>query len=66
MCEHEDGSVTEIESRDVNFLEEEFLSKGEVNQDSNFYELDESTPNCSVEQKDSEPALPGKVEETTL
>jgi len=49
LGEHEDGSVTEIESRDVNVLEEEFLSKGEVNQDSNFYELDESAPNCPME-----------------
>ncbi|KAI9169131.1 hypothetical protein LWI28_007482 [Acer negundo] len=38
--ENSDGSVTEIESRDVNFLESEFPKRGEVERDIRFYELD--------------------------
>ncbi|KAI9185848.1 hypothetical protein LWI28_011275 [Acer negundo] len=38
--ENSDGSVTEIESRDVNFLENEFPKRGEVDRDIQFYELD--------------------------
>ncbi|KAI9170264.1 hypothetical protein LWI28_025254 [Acer negundo] len=36
-----DGSVTELESRDVNFLENEFPNKGEVDKDVRFFELDD-------------------------
>ena len=50
--ELKDKSVTKIESLDVNFFEEEFPSKGEVSQNSDFYELDESAPRCPVEQED--------------
>ncbi|KAI9194170.1 hypothetical protein LWI28_003691 [Acer negundo] len=38
--ENSDRSVTEIEPRDVNFLESEFLKRGEVDRDIRFYELD--------------------------
>ncbi|KAI9197988.1 hypothetical protein LWI28_008112 [Acer negundo] len=38
--ENLDGSVTEIESRDVNFLESEFPKRGEVDRGIRFYELD--------------------------
>ncbi|KAI9186862.1 hypothetical protein LWI28_021683 [Acer negundo] len=38
--ENSDGSVTEIESRDVNFLKSEFPKRGEVDRDIRFYELD--------------------------
>ncbi|KAK0599320.1 hypothetical protein LWI29_004233 [Acer saccharum] len=38
--ENSNGSVTEIESRDVNFLESEFPKRGEVDKDIRFYELD--------------------------
>ncbi|KAI9178225.1 hypothetical protein LWI28_024079 [Acer negundo] len=38
--ENSDGSVTKIESRDVNFLENEFPKRGEVDRDIRFYELD--------------------------
>ena len=31
--EHSDGGMTEIESRDVNFIEEDFLSISEAKQD---------------------------------
>ncbi|GLT53692.1 hypothetical protein SLA2020_269470 [Shorea laevis] len=34
-----DGSVTEIESRDVDFIEDEFPSRSEVNKDLELYEL---------------------------
>ncbi|KAG8385926.1 hypothetical protein BUALT_Bualt03G0096000 [Buddleja alternifolia] len=37
--EQVDGSVTEIESRDATFLEEDFPGKGEVSKDFQFYEL---------------------------
>ena len=37
LREHKDESVTVIDSRDANFLEEEFSSKGEVSQDSDLY-----------------------------
>ncbi|KAK4838535.1 hypothetical protein QYF36_014541 [Acer negundo] len=40
-CENSDGSVTELESRDVNFLENEFPIKGEVDKDVRFFELDD-------------------------
>ena len=42
----------------MNFLVEEFPNKGELSQDSNFYELDESTPSYLLEQEDSEPMHP--------
>jgi len=48
LREHEDGSVTEIELRDANFLQQEFPSKGEICRDS-VYEMNESSPCCSVE-----------------
>ena len=34
-----DRRVTEIELQDVDFIEDEFLSKGEVNKDLGLYEL---------------------------
>lgn len=37
--EQVDGSVTEIESRDVNFMESEFPSKGEVDRNFHLYEI---------------------------
>ena len=35
------GSVTEIESRDVIFLEEDFLGRGEIDRDTHFYEMED-------------------------
>ena len=55
LGEHKDGNVTEIESRDVNFLAQEFPSNCEGCRDLVLYELNESTLSCSVEQEDSEP-----------
>lgn len=40
--EHPDGGMTEIESRDVNFLEEDFPTIGEVKGDLKLYELQDS------------------------
>ena len=37
--EHPNGSMTEIESRNIDFLEDEFPSVGEIKQDLQLYEL---------------------------
>ena len=39
--EHSDGGMTEIESRDVNFIEDDFPSISEAKQDLQLYELQE-------------------------
>ena len=39
--EHFDGGMTEIESRDVNFIEDDFPSISEAKQDLQLYELQE-------------------------
>lgn len=38
--EHKSGTVTELESRDVNFLENKFPNIKEVDKDFQFYELE--------------------------
>ena len=40
--EQPDGSITEVESRDVDFIENEFLGRGEVDKDLTLYEMMES------------------------
>ena len=48
-----DGGVTEIESRDVIFLEEDFSTRGEIDKDFQFYEmedLDYGAPSHLVEK----------------
>jgi len=45
--EHPNGGMTEIESRNVDFLEDEFLSIGETKKDLELYEL----------QQDLQPSL---------
>ena len=45
--EQSDGSVTEIESRDVDFIEDEFPSRGEVDRSLELHEI--------VEQEESAP-----------
>ena len=37
--ENESGSITEFESRDATFYENEFPKKGDVNQDLNLFEM---------------------------
>ena len=39
--EHSDRRVTEIESRDVTFLEDDFPSKGEVKKEFQLYEIED-------------------------
>ena len=38
-AEHPNGGMTEIESRNVDFLEDEFLSIGEIKKELELYEL---------------------------
>ena len=45
--EQSDGSVTEIESRDVDFIEDQFPSRGEVDRSLELHEI--------VEQEESAP-----------
>ena len=40
--------MTEIESRDVNFLESEFPKRGEIDRDIRFYELDNLIQNTNL------------------
>ena len=47
--EKADGSVTELESRDVVFLEEDFPMRGKVNKDFQFYENLENSYPTTVE-----------------
>ena len=42
LGEYPDGSVTEIKSQDVNFLEGKFPRRGEVDRNLGFYEMNES------------------------
>ena len=37
--EHEDGKVTELESRDATFLEEDFPCMGEIERDLHLYDM---------------------------
>ena len=53
--EHPDGCVTIIESRDVDFLEEDFPSRGEVTRDVELHEMEdllEGTPSSLVENEE--------------
>jgi hypothetical protein len=51
-----DGRVTEIESRDVDFIENEYPSMGEVNKDLELYELmdQEGDTPCSLVENEEE------------
>jgi hypothetical protein len=53
--EQPDGSITEVESRDVDFIENEFLSRGEVDKDLTLYEMidpNEGGPSSLVENQE--------------
>ena len=39
ISEHEDGTVTELESQDVTFLEGDFPCMGEIDRDLHLYEI---------------------------
>ena len=52
--EQPNGSVTEVESRDVDFIENEFPSRGEVDKDLTLYEMmdpNEGAPSSLVENR---------------
>ena len=48
LGEHPDGSVTEIESRDAEFLEEEFPRRGEVDRNLGFYKINELEEDAQI------------------
>jgi hypothetical protein len=53
--EQPDGSVTEVESRDVDFIENEFPSRGEVDKDLTLYEMmdpNEGAPSSLVKNQE--------------
>ena len=50
--EEADERVTEIESRDVVFLKEDYPTRGEINKDFQFYEMEDpnyGAPSYSIE-----------------
>ena len=52
LGEEANGRVTEFESRDVVFLEEDYPTRGEIEKDFQFYEMedpDNGAPSYSVE-----------------
>ena len=60
--EDADGSVTEIESRDAIFLEEDFPTKGEVTKDFQLYEMEDpgfSSTSHRVEEQEIILEAPG-------
>ena len=59
--EQPDGSVTELESRDVDFIESEFPNIGEVEKNLTFYEMmdqEVGAPSRLVEDKEEIPETP--------
>ena len=51
VSEKTNGRVTEFESRDVVFLEEDYPTRGEIEKDFQFYEMedpDNGAPNYSI------------------
>ena len=59
--EQPDGSVTELESRNVNFIESEFLNIGEVEKNLTLYEMTDqevAAPSRVVEDKEEIPETP--------
>ena len=48
--EHTDGGITEIESRDMTFLENDFPTRGEINRDYALYEMDEPIGSIILER----------------
>ena len=66
LAEDINGSVTKIESRDVVFLEEEFLGQGELDRDTHFYEMEDFEVSESVRIIDSTLAGLDNIESLTL
>ena len=59
------GSVTEIESRDVVFLEEDFHGRGEIDRDLPFYEMEDPGVGEDVRMIDSILTRPNNIESQT-
>ena len=60
------GSVTETESRDVVFLEEDFPGQGEIDRDTHFYEMKDLVVGEGVRIIDSTLTGPDNIEILTL
>ena len=56
------GSVTEIESRDVVFLEEDFPGQGEIDRDTHLYEMEDPEVGEGVRIIDSTLTRPDNIE----
>ena len=58
--EQADGTISEIESRDADFLEMDFPNRGDVSKEMNFYEMEEDlgTPTRTVETDEAIPHAP--------
>ena len=59
------GSVIEIESRDVIFLEEDFSERGEIDKDPHFHEMEDSEVGEGVRIIDSILTGPDNIESLT-
>ena len=55
------GSVIEIESRDVVFLEEDFLGRGKIDRDTHFYEMEDPKVSEGVRIIDSTLTKPNNI-----
>ena len=47
----EDGTITELESRDVTFLEDDFPHRGEIDNNLHLYEMMDPNINSTPEQQ---------------
>lgn len=66
ISELSDGNVTEIKSRDEDFLELDFLSRGEVHGKDTFYEMkDPNTSTQLIKRQETSPNFP-KVSQRNL
>ena len=59
------GSVTEIESRDVVFLEENFSRQGKIDRDTHFYEMEDPEVGEGVRIINSTLTIPNNIESLT-
>ena len=59
------GSVIEIKSRDVVFLEKDFSGQGEIDKDTHFYEMEDSEVGEGVRIIDSTLTIPDNMESLT-
>ena len=59
--EHQDGGMTEIESRDVDFIKNNFISIGNANRDLDLYELEDTEDNIPSLSEGGEIEIPHPV-----